>query len=571
MEFVYKIDEDSQKVTITGIKDCPCNLTIPSTIIHTDNKEYVVESVHFGKLMGRRDYDDLICESISFSSTISSIKIHRNATIKEIILPNNIVEIEKAAFWGCEKLEKVVFSDNLEIINDFAFYGCKSLKEAIIPNSVKRIGNCAFKNCASLTKVKLSDTLTELGFSAFEGCSSLQCISTPNTLELIRNKAFKDCVSLSDVKMHENQNFTPTSFIGCVSIKSLGEDFVLEKGFLFNKEKTEMYTWLGTQEQSLVDFVVPNTVKMLGNGFSECKGIRSIDLSLTKITEIYDDSFKKCQDLQEVIMPEGIKIIGERAFLDCVRLESINLPNSIEKLHVACFHNCALKHVTIPTRLKEIPKTSFLECSNLSDIFIPENITSIDNSAFAGCPNLKSFRVDPKNPNYCSQDGILYDKQMFTLICFPGGKESFSGIENVTRIGDYAFYKCSTLTTITIPSTVTDIGYRAFEGCSALTNITIPNNVKSIGGDAFSDCPSLKNVRISIGYKKTIDKIFQNYMDINIDYSQQNTPRYYAPMTGAYTHGRLRPCPYCGSDDVRTYSDGTAECKSCGGEYTYWR
>lgn len=446
MEFVYIIDEESQKVTITGIKDCPCNLNIPSTIIHTDNKEYVVESVHFGKIMGRKDYDGLICESISFSSTISSIKIHRNATIKELILPNNIVEIEKAAFIGCEKLEKVVFPDNLEIINDFAFSFCKSLKEAIIPNSVKKIGNYAFKNCVSLTIVKLSDTLTELGFAAFEGCSNLQSISTPNTLEWISNGAFKDCVSLSDVQMHNNQHFTHTSFIGCVSLKSLGEDFVVEEGFLFNKEKTEMYTWLGTKEQSLVDFVVPNTVKLLGNGFSECKGIRSIDLSLTKITEVYDDTFTKCQDLQKVILPEGIKIIG-----------------------------------------------------------------------------------------------------------------------------DHAFSGCSTLTTITIPNTVTNIGSWAFDGCLALTNIIIPNSVKAIGIKAFYNCPCIKNVRISIGYKEKIDKLFENNEDINIDYIQRNTPRYYAPRTGAYTHGQLRPCPYCGSNDVRTYCDGTAECESCGGEYTYWK
>lgn len=468
MEFKYKINLESQKVTITGIKDCPNVLNIPSSIIHTDGKEYDVDSVRFGKLVGKKEDDDLICESISFSSTITSIAIFKNSTIKEIILPNRLVEIKKYAFLKCENLEKVVFPDCLEIIGDGAFDGCKSLKEVIIPDSVKKIGNFAFKDCVSLTYTKLSNTLTELGFKAFSGCLSLQKIATPDSLEWISNYAFKDCVMLSDVQIHNNQNFTPTSFIGCVALKSLGEGFIVEHGFLFNKEKTEMYTWLGTQEQSLVDFVVPSTVRLLGNGFSECKGIRSIDLSLTKITEIYDESFKECLDLQKVVLPKGIKKIGERAFCDCSKLESLNLPDSIEELSVACFMGCALKEVFIPTGLKIIPKSSFMGCSNLKYVVIPENIQTINNSAFSGCT-------------------------------------------------------------------------------------------------------SIKGVRISIGFRENIDKIFENSNHLNIEYIQRYTSRYFTPMTGAYTHGRLRPCPYCGSDNVRTYIDGTAECESCGGEYTYWR
>ena len=569
MEFLYKINEESQKITIIGIKNCPCNLRIPSTIIHTDNKEYVVDSVYFSRF-GTKDDDGLICESISFSSTITSIKIFKNANIKEIILPDNITQIITFAFLGCEKLEKVFLPNNLDIISNRAFEGCKSLKEIIIPDSVTKIGDNAFRNCVSLTHVKLSKTLKELGYGVFEGCSSLKNISMPNTLKCISHRAFKNCVMLSNIHAHENQKFMPTSFIGCVSLKSFGENYVAEEGFLFNKEKTEMCTWLGTHEKSLVDFVAPSTVKILGNGFSKCNGIRSIDLSLTKITEVYNDSFTECKDLQKVVLPEGIKKIGERAFLDCVRLESLNLPSSIEELCVACFKGCALKQVVIPTRLKEIPKSSFMECSNLSDVFIPSTITSIDNIAFAGCPNLMRFKVDLANLNYCSKDGILYDKQMCTLICFPGGKESFSIPESVTTIGDFAFCKCSTLTTITIPNSVTSIGYRAFYGCLALANIVIPDSVKTIGFGAFGECPSIKNVKISIGYEEDINKIFENDTNINIDYIQTNTPRYYAPKTGAYTHGHLRPCPYCGSNNVRTYCDGTAECASCGGEYTYW-
>ena len=67
---------------------------------------------------------------------------------------------------------------------------------------------------------------------------------------------------------------------------------------------------------------------------------------------------------------------------------------------------------------------------------------------------------------------------------------------SVTRIGDSAFYRCSGLTSITIPNSVTSIGIDAFFGCSGLTSLTIPNSVTSIGESAFSSCSGLTSITI---------------------------------------------------------------------------
>jgi len=67
---------------------------------------------------------------------------------------------------------------------------------------------------------------------------------------------------------------------------------------------------------------------------------------------------------------------------------------------------------------------------------------------------------------------------------------------SVTSIGDYAFYNCRGLTSVTIPNSVTSIGNSAFEGCSSLTSIEIPNSVTSIGNDAFYGCSGLTSVTI---------------------------------------------------------------------------
>ena len=77
------------------------------------------------------------------------------------------------------------------------------------------------------------------------------------------------------------------------------------------------------------------------------------------------------------------------------------------------------------------------------------------------------------------------------------GNVTYNGITySVTGIGDYAFYNCYGLTSITIPNSVTSIGYSAFYGCTSLTSITIPNSVTSIGAQAFRYCSSLTSVTI---------------------------------------------------------------------------
>jgi hypothetical protein len=130
-------------------------------------------------------------------------------------------------------------------------------------------------------------------------------------------------------------------------------------------------------------------------------------------------------------------------------------------------------------------------------VTIPNSVTSIGNSAFSGCKGLTSINVASDNSNYCSVDGVLFNKDKTTLIQYPGGKQGAYTIPNsVTSIGDYAFPGCSGLTSIDIPNSVTSIGDYAFPGCSGLTSVTIPNSVTSIGEYAFEDCRSLTSVTI---------------------------------------------------------------------------
>ena len=171
-----------------------------------------------------------------------------------------------------------------------------------------------------------------------------------------------------------------------------------------------------------------------------------------------------------------VTTIGDYAFYDCSNLTSVTLGNSVTS----------------------IGNYAFFYCSNLASIVIPNSLTSIGKGAFDFCSNLTSIEAATDNPNYCSQDGNLYNKDKTTLILYACGKTAttFTIPDSVTSIGELAFDNCDSLTSIVIPNSVTSIGEWAFANCSNLTSVTLGNSVTSIGGSAFFYCTNLTSVTL---------------------------------------------------------------------------
>ena len=342
-------------------------------------------------------------------------------------------------------------------IGDCAFRYCTSLKSITIPNSVMEIGSSAFSGCSSLTSITILNSVTEIGVYAFKGCTSLTSITIPNSVTNIGDSTFWGCSSLTAIYVAvDNKNYTSVN------------------GVLFNKDKTALICYpAGKTDKS---YNITNSVTSIG-----------------------DYAFNGCSSLTSVTIPNSVTEIGGSAFVGCASLKSITIPNSVTSIGDMAFYKCSsLTSITIPDSVTSIGSSAFSDCSKLRSITIPNSVTSIGAWAFNGCTGLTAINVAMENQNYVSPDGVLYNKDKTTIICYPAGKKgnNYKIPDGVTEIGSIAFSRCSSLTSVTIPNSVTSIGSGAFNGCTSLTRVTIPKSVTKIGWNAFSDCTSLTSITI---------------------------------------------------------------------------
>ncbi len=151
-----------------------------------------------------------------------------------------------------------------------------------------------------------------------------------------------------------------------------------------------------------------------------------------------------------------------------------------------------------------IGESAFSYCYGLSSITIPSSVISIEGNiyvgTFANCYGLTSVYISDLEA-WCKISFINYDSNplYFAHHLYLNGEEVKDIIipNTVTSIGDYAFFGCTSLTSVTIPSSITSIGESAFKGSTSLTSVTIPSSVTSIGEYAFSGCTGLTSVYIS--------------------------------------------------------------------------
>jgi hypothetical protein len=201
-------------------------------------------------------------------------------------------------------------------------------------------------------------------------------------------------------------------------------------------------------------------------------------------------------NIKNVIIQNGVTNIGEWAFHECA-LTSVSIGNSVRSIGDCAFRDCkSLVTLTVPNPVRTIGEEVFESCSSLTGINISGSVTEIDwTSAFEHCSKLADISIDADNPNYVSEDGVVFNKNKTILfLCAPAKTGVYSMPNSVVSIDWAAFFECESLTGIVISNSVTTIDEWAFHGLGSLTSVTISNSVTTIGDEAFAYCSSLTSI-----------------------------------------------------------------------------
>jgi hypothetical protein len=307
------------------------------------------------------------------------------------------------------------------------------ITSVIIEAGVTSICSHAFSECTQLTSITIPDSVTSIGGRAFANCSSLASITIPNSVTTIGSDAFISCSSLTSINI-------PASVTN------------IEEG-----------AFTGCSS------IIAYSVDSANTAYQSIDGVIFDDRKLQLI------AYPAGNSSSSYSIPEGVTYIASDAFYGSSNLTEITIPDSV-------FY---LGH------------SSFAECDGLTSVSLSQNVIHIVAGAFRYCRNLTELVVDPENPRYTSIDGVLFDKEITTLMHYPAGNaQSYYEIPaTVTSIDYYAFSYSSNLKTVVIPNSVTSIAQQAFY-CSGLTSIVIPDSVEIIDGSVFYDCSNLTSIVI---------------------------------------------------------------------------
>lgn len=483
---------------------------------------------------------------------------------------------------------------SIKKIGDGAFSGNNTIEKVTIPAKIKQIGNVAFKNCTNLKYVRIEGDIDDLNSrSAF--------YSNSGGSRSYNYSAF----------CHAGSNST---------------DFTIE--FADGVTRIPGYICAVATEDKrenqchVTKVVIADSVIEIGPAsFACCQDLEVVEGG--KGVEVVGGyAFSNCGKVKTLNNFSALKTIGEYAFLSTPALESVAMGEKLTEIQKFAFHKSGIKVLDVPKNVTKIGDAAFAECNRLESVNIQAPSISLGAVAFKNCTMLNSLKIagniangDSRSTSYSNTGGSRYynyswfynagaNAESFTIEFGNGveripsymcatGTESNGGVQchvtkviipdSVTEVGGCAFYNCVELADVTFGKGIKSIEDSAFNLCSSLKSAEIPNTVKTIGKSAFANT-KLKEITIGNKIETIGDNAFGNIDDFTIkgytgscaeDYANKNKIPFISIGVIAQKFAEYQGYTFCKTkdDDVICYDSNdnlVVNDFKCDGTYTYY-
>lgn len=361
-----------------------------------------------------------------------------------------------------KSVDGVIFTKDGTILVSYPYL--REDENYTIPNGVEHVQQRAFFEC-KLKNVVFPDGLKTIGDHAFSN-TQIETVILPESITEISTCAFA-CSQLKNINLSSLTNLTEIS------------------SFVFQETKLEG------------SITIPDGV-----------------------TYINSYAFYLCSSITELIIPDSVTDISTQAFVSCTSLTNVVLSDTLTVIKPYTFADCReLETVQLPVALEGLSTYAFIECVKLKSISISKNLIHFAGDSLNGCKQFQTIEVDAENPYFTSVDGVLYSKDLKSLVKYGAGRTetTFEIPSTVEVIETQAFRDNDYLTEITIPSNVKTIKDAAFCDCDSLTKVIVNDGVTHVGAVAFKGCWKLTDVEVPESLTFLGKNAFENCLKLNFN------------------------------------------------------
>lgn len=485
------------RLTISGSGDMPSNIVKSANGDNVNLAEtccyYKVEQVVIG------DGVTSVPDRLLYLSEDSPL------SVTSITLPSTLKRIGNYAFTGCKDIKKIILSEGLISIGDYAFSGCAIEARLLLPSTVTTLGEGAFSGCDNLSMIIVGDACTSIYYNSVNRLSCSFGGKSDGTL----NQTFVVKCSRDS----EAYNYAVKMGLKIICIDDMPNEIgtVGTCEWEYHSNDKVMYVvGAGTAAGAFKydDGTKVNVGEMAVDKIVYCEGITSIENNSSISTnngKLRGKGNICVLNPAEVELPSTLQCIGTYAFMECSRLEYINIPESVNRIKEYAFTASGLKYFTAPSSLNIIYDCAFEGCKSLKGVEL-SNTVSVCKYAFADCGNLVYLDL-----------GV------------------------VEEIGPHAFANAVKLPEIIIPDTTTTINNGAFEGGVMVKKLVLGTGLTEIEGNAFSnliylnqlDYNSISIENISGGVTMNNAGIYTKGFQVNVGDAVESFDMYLLSMSNA--------------------------------------